>query len=199
MTDKSSASPATSHEDAFAKDVKSILLKACPQCDYDEAEGILIDHCKTCCHRIVGQLWERTFLSAPVKCPYDHPHVHACRHCDAVLSARSEIAENQVPASEYGAPTGRHWAPGYPLETTPSARGCTKVEILGHEGKAVSARCILSGCQDFTPHKPLLQFGDVCIAEKRNVSVRQGGDWFCLTCGATDQQPRCRQLPKVPA
>lgn len=34
----------------------------------------------------------------------------------------SEIAENQVPASEYGAPTGRHWAPGYPLETTPSAR-----------------------------------------------------------------------------
>lgn len=25
----------------------------------------------------------------------------------------------------------------------------TVVEILGHEGKAVSARCILSGCQDF--------------------------------------------------
>lgn len=27
----------------------------------------------------------------------------------------------------------------------------TKVEVIGHPGEAVSARCILSGCQDFSP------------------------------------------------
>lgn len=37
------------------------------------------------------------------------------------------------------------------LTSALSETACTKVEILGHEGKAVSARCILSGCQDFTP------------------------------------------------
>lgn len=38
---------------------------------------------------------------------------------EAFLAGES-VPENQVPAMDYGAPTGRHWAPGYPLETTPS-------------------------------------------------------------------------------
>ncbi len=53
----------------YEQDVKGFLTTACGKCDYDEAEGVLIDHCKECCHRIVGQIWERTFLSkiAPFK------------------------------------------------------------------------------------------------------------------------------------
>lgn len=56
-----------------------------------------------------------------------------------LLAARQESAENQVPAMEYGAPTGRHWAPGYPLETTPSEIApMTEAERLSEKWLATS-------------------------------------------------------------
>jgi hypothetical protein len=39
-------------------------------------------------------------------------------------------------------------APTLPQGTEPPT--CVKVEIMGHPDQPVSARCILSGCQDFT-------------------------------------------------
>ena len=46
----------------YEKDVRAFLGTVCKNCDIDEAEGVLIDHCKECCHAIVGMIWQRTFL-----------------------------------------------------------------------------------------------------------------------------------------
>jgi hypothetical protein len=36
----------------------------CSKCDYDEAEGALINHCDACCRVIVQKLWKRRELAA---------------------------------------------------------------------------------------------------------------------------------------
>lgn len=53
----------------YEKGIMEILGTSCRKCDFDEAEGVLIDHCDECCRRIVGLIWERTYLSkdAPFK------------------------------------------------------------------------------------------------------------------------------------
>jgi len=33
------------------------LDNTCPHCDYDEAEGGLLNHCDACCRKIVTALW----------------------------------------------------------------------------------------------------------------------------------------------
>jgi hypothetical protein len=33
------------------------LDNTCPHCDYDEAEGALVNHCDACCRKIVRELW----------------------------------------------------------------------------------------------------------------------------------------------
>lgn len=38
------------------KTIKKILSTCCPHCEYDEAEGGLINHCDKCCRRIVTKL-----------------------------------------------------------------------------------------------------------------------------------------------
>jgi len=46
--------------------------------------------------------------------------------------------------------TAEHWmAKAHELNAPASAERSTVVEIMGHPDKPVSARCILSGCQDF--------------------------------------------------
>jgi hypothetical protein len=57
-----SATPAAAAPSSYEKAIQRALLQACHKCDYDEAEGALIDHCQECCHRIVGLIWEHTFL-----------------------------------------------------------------------------------------------------------------------------------------
>jgi len=37
------------------------LLKGCNQCDWDEAEGGLLNHCPACCHKVTTLAWE-TFM-----------------------------------------------------------------------------------------------------------------------------------------
>lgn len=43
---------------------RKVLQTCCPHCDYDEAEGILLDHCKDCCHKIVTELWQAFYISS---------------------------------------------------------------------------------------------------------------------------------------
>ncbi len=40
------------------------LQRCCPHCTYDEAEGMLLDHCPECCHKIVQELWQAFYLSS---------------------------------------------------------------------------------------------------------------------------------------
>lgn len=42
----------------FNRARKKLTATSCMACDYDEAEGILIDHCKECCHKIVREMWQ---------------------------------------------------------------------------------------------------------------------------------------------
>jgi hypothetical protein len=34
------------------------VLEGCPHCDYDEAEGGLMNHCDACCRRVTALTWE---------------------------------------------------------------------------------------------------------------------------------------------
>lgn len=40
------------------------LLRGCGHCDYDEAEGGLVDHCDACCRKVTAACWE-FFTSQP--------------------------------------------------------------------------------------------------------------------------------------
>lgn len=42
---------------AAAERAREILGTTCGQCDIDEAEGVLLDHCEKCCHKIVSGMW----------------------------------------------------------------------------------------------------------------------------------------------
>ena len=43
--------------------LKAEVEKSCGHCDYDEAEGGLLNHCPACCHRITSFVWELTHPS----------------------------------------------------------------------------------------------------------------------------------------
>jgi hypothetical protein len=43
-----------------AKVLRLIMDTCCPHCEYDEAEGGLVNHCSTCARKIVGELHEKT-------------------------------------------------------------------------------------------------------------------------------------------
>ena len=45
-----------SHLEALRK----LSETCCGHCDYDEAEGGLMDHCDKCCRKITTKLWEIT-------------------------------------------------------------------------------------------------------------------------------------------
>ena len=34
------------------------VLRGCPHCEYDEAEGGLINHCDMCCRKITSMIWQ---------------------------------------------------------------------------------------------------------------------------------------------
>jgi hypothetical protein len=36
---------------------RSVLRSSCVLCDFDEAEGDVINHCDVCCRRITTELW----------------------------------------------------------------------------------------------------------------------------------------------
>lgn len=33
------------------------LLEGCSRCDYDEAEGEILNHCNECCRKVVAHCW----------------------------------------------------------------------------------------------------------------------------------------------
>jgi len=37
------------------------VLKGCVDCDLDEAEGELIDHCDVCCRKVTALVWEMLY------------------------------------------------------------------------------------------------------------------------------------------
>lgn len=49
--------------------LKTSVENSCSQCDYDEAEGFLVNHCAKCCHRITALAWEITHPKPHVKEP----------------------------------------------------------------------------------------------------------------------------------
>jgi hypothetical protein len=48
----------------FNRARKSLTTTHCMKCDYDEAEGFLIDHCRECSHKIVAAMWKAFIASA---------------------------------------------------------------------------------------------------------------------------------------
>lgn len=46
--------------------LKKSVDESCGKCDYDEAEGGLVNHCPECCHRITTMAWAVTH---PQSCP----------------------------------------------------------------------------------------------------------------------------------
>lgn len=48
----------------FNRARKHLTKINCMACDYDEAEGFLIDHCRECSHKIVCELWKEFISSA---------------------------------------------------------------------------------------------------------------------------------------
>lgn len=36
---------------------RMLIVTQCSQCDYDEAEGGLVDHCDECCRKVTRYVW----------------------------------------------------------------------------------------------------------------------------------------------
>jgi hypothetical protein len=51
-------------ERLFKRARKHLTKTNCMACDYDEAEGFLIDHCRECSHKIVCELWKAFIASS---------------------------------------------------------------------------------------------------------------------------------------
>jgi hypothetical protein len=56
-------SSGAAHAELIAE-VRQWTETSCNKCDYDEAEGTLLDHCDDCCHRIVTECYRIAHSSA---------------------------------------------------------------------------------------------------------------------------------------
>ena len=45
--------------------IQTLADTTCGHCDFDEAEGVIIDHCDVCCRKIVAQIWQLALRGDP--------------------------------------------------------------------------------------------------------------------------------------
>lgn len=52
---------------AFVDRILEALCTSCSRCEFDEAEGLVVNHCNACCRKIVGKVWKTTVEEAERK------------------------------------------------------------------------------------------------------------------------------------